>query len=50
MKALSIKPRFAAAIMDGTKPKEYRSWPTSYRGRLAVHASQPVRAILGTAR
>jgi hypothetical protein len=48
MKALSIKPRFAAAIMDGTKTKEYRTWPTKHRGRLAVHASKPVGAIVGT--
>jgi hypothetical protein len=34
--------------MDGTKLKEYRTWPTAYRDRLAVHASLPVGGIVGT--
>jgi hypothetical protein len=48
VKALSLKPRFAAAVVDGTKRREYRTWATSFRGRLAVHVRLPVGAIVGT--
>jgi hypothetical protein len=38
IKALSVRQPFAWLIVHGFKPVEYRSWPTSYRGPLAIHA------------
>lgn len=38
--ALSIRPPFAQLIIADVKPPENRSWTTSYRGPLIVHASQ----------
>lgn len=40
MKALSIKQPWANMILTGFKDIEYRSWPTSFRGRVIVHAGQ----------
>jgi hypothetical protein len=40
MKALSIKQPWAALIVSGIKPVENRSWATSYRGPLLIHASK----------
>ena len=40
MKVLTIRQPFAAAIMEGLKTVEYRSWATSYRGMLAIHAGK----------
>jgi ASCH domain len=37
-KALSIKQPWAWAIIEGFKDVENRSWPTSYRGPLFIHA------------
>ena len=50
--ALSIQQPFATAILDGPKRIEIRSWGTSYRGLLLLHAGKkfygeqidPVRA------
>lgn len=39
MKVLSIKEPFATLIKDGVKIYETRSWKTSYRGELYIHAS-----------
>lgn len=39
MKALSVRQPWAWAIVHGTKRVENRSWTTSYRGDLAIHAS-----------
>ena len=39
MKALSIRPAWAWAIVHGGKDIENRSWPTRFRGRFLVHAS-----------
>lgn len=39
MKALTIHPLWAWAIVHGHKPVENRSWATSHRGPLAIHAS-----------
>ena len=39
MKALSIKEPWASLIAAGVKSIETRSWQTSYRGELAIHAS-----------
>ncbi|HMF31703.1 MAG TPA: ASCH domain-containing protein [Candidatus Lokiarchaeia archaeon] len=42
MKALSLIQPFASLIVDGKKTVETRSWPTAYRGSLAIHASKKV--------
>lgn len=39
MKALTIKPSWAWAIMYGGKDIENRSWKTNLRGRIAIHSS-----------
>lgn len=40
MKALSIQQPWAWLIVHGFKPVENRSWPTSFRGPILVHAGQ----------
>src|SRR5438094_905233 len=40
MKILSIRQPWAALIVSGAKDVENRTWPTHYRGRILVHASQ----------
>lgn len=40
MKALSIRQPWASLIMAGVKPVENRTWPSKYRGRLAIHAAK----------
>jgi ASCH domain len=40
MRALSIQQPWAWAIAAAGKDIENRTWPTSYRGRLAIHASK----------
>lgn len=40
MKALSLWQPHATAIALGLKPWETRSWPTHYRGPLAIHAAK----------
>ena len=42
MKALSIRQPWAELIVQGKKTLELRSWTVSYRGPLAIHASQTV--------
>jgi len=39
MKTLSIRQPFASLICRGIKTIENRSWDTSYRGKLLIHAS-----------
>lgn len=39
MKVLSIKEPFATLICNGEKKIETRSWKTSYRGEILIHAS-----------
>lgn len=39
MKVISIKEPFATLIMNGNKKIETRSWKTTYRGELYIHAS-----------
>ena len=39
-RCLSIRRPWAPLIIQGYKSIENRSWPTSYRGRIAIHASQ----------
>lgn len=38
MKALTIRQPWAGLIVAGLKTVENRSWPTSYRGVLVIHA------------
>jgi hypothetical protein len=38
-KTLSVKQPYAACICAGVKTVENRTWKTSYRGRLLIHAS-----------
>ena len=40
MKALSIRPQWAHAILHLGKDIENRSWSTTYRGPLLIHAGQ----------
>ncbi|NYT68747.1 ASCH domain-containing protein [Pusillimonas noertemannii] len=40
MKALSIRQPWAWLIVHGHKPIENRSWRTTYRGPLLIHAAQ----------
>ena len=39
MKVLSLRQPWASLIVMGDKRIENRSWPTDYRGRIAIHAS-----------
>jgi len=43
MKALSIRQPWAWAIVAGHKKFENRSWKTSYRGPLIIHAGKQFR-------
>jgi hypothetical protein len=40
MKVLSVQQPYASLILTGIKHYETRSWSTSYRGLLAIHASR----------
>ena len=40
MRALTVKPPWAWAIIHGGKDIENRSWRTHFRGRIAIHASK----------
>lgn len=42
MKALTVKQPWAELIASGRKPLETRTWSTSYRGKLAIHAGKEV--------
>lgn len=42
MKALSFRQPWAELILQGRKTIDLRTWPTHYRGRLAIHASKQV--------
>lgn len=42
MKALSLKQPWADLVVDGRKTIELRTWKVSYRGELAIHASQSI--------
>ena len=47
MKAITIWQPWASLIATGVKRIETRSWPTKYRGKLAIHAAMlnPFKAI-----
>jgi hypothetical protein len=40
MKAISLWQPFSSLISAGVKPHETRSWATSWRGELAIHAAK----------
>ena len=42
MKALSLWQPWAGMVAAGLKPVDTRTWPTSYRGELAIHATVKV--------
>jgi len=42
MKALSVRQPWAQLLIIGAKRLETRSWQTSHRGLLAIHASQQI--------
>lgn len=42
MKVLTIKQPWATLIMQGDKRFEFRSWKTSYRGDLLIHAGKGI--------
>ena len=45
---MSIRPRFAAAILDGSKRVEFRKRPLAADiGTVVIYATKPVRAVLG---
>lgn len=49
LRALTIKPEFAAKICRGEKTIEWRSRQTHHRGLIAIHAALPEGAIIGLA-
>ncbi len=42
MKAITVKQPFASLIADGLKEYEFRTWRTSYRGEILIHAGKSV--------
>ncbi len=42
MKAITIKQPFASLIAEGLKTYEFRTWKTSYRGKILIHAGKCV--------
>jgi hypothetical protein len=49
MKALTLYQPWASLVAAGAKTIETRSWSTTYRGRLAIHAgARPVKASDGS--
>ena len=38
MKTITIKQPWASLIRDGIKKYEFRTWKTSYRGKIYIHA------------
>ena len=38
MKVLTLKQPFASLVANGIKEYEFRTWKTSYRGELLIHA------------
>ena len=48
MRALSLTQPWAELVMIGEKRYETRSWTTTYRGPLAIHAAKGLSSIGGT--
>lgn len=42
MKVLTIKQPWATLIIDGKKCYEFRSWKTTYRGEILIHAGKNI--------
>lgn len=42
MKAISLTQPWASLVIDGRKHIETRSWPTSFRGVVAIHAAKSI--------
>ncbi len=42
MKAITIKQPFASLIAAGLKEYEFRTWKTSYRGEILIHAGKGI--------
>lgn len=42
MKAITIREPWATLVAIGAKQIETRSWPTNYRGPIAIHASKKI--------
>ena len=42
MKVISIKQPYASLIANGYKKYEFRTWKTSYRGKIYIHASKKI--------
>lgn len=40
MKCLTIKEPWASLIINGYKKYEFRTWKTSYRGKILIHAGK----------
>lgn len=45
MKALSIRQPWAWCILHGKKPVENRTWATSYRGPILIHAAKGMTRV-----
>lgn len=50
MKAITIHQPYATLIAIGAKQYETRSWPTRYRGPIAIHAGKTIDGIYDLAR
>lgn len=48
MKALTISQPYASLIASGRKWVENRTWPTTYRGPLAIHAGKGTQYLTAT--
>ena len=42
MKVLTVKEPWASLIINGYKMYEFRSWKTSFRGKLLIHAGKSI--------
>ena len=42
MKTITIKQPFASLIVSGLKEYEFRTWKTSYRGEILIHAGKGI--------
>jgi activating signal cointegrator 1 len=45
MKALTVRQPWATVLVRGVKTVEYRTWPTTYRGLLAIHAGRALPSL-----
>lgn len=46
MLALTIRQPFVWEIFAGIKKREYRSWPTTHRGPLVIHAATSTTSLV----